>query len=106
LAHYVLFRSAELRRYPWPGGFRGTARTMNLATRQRIAALAKKVAKLVLIEALVPGGTLVVLTILLAGGRLPSLAEWLAARVPVTRWGKFLQLGKTAGISVSLGRIQ
>ena len=62
---------------------------MKLATRQMIAALAKKVAKLVLIEALLPGGTLVVLAILLAGWRAPGFSEKLGAlpffRVPTVR---------------------
>ncbi len=52
---------------------------MKLATRQRIAALAKQAMKLVLIEAMVPGGTLVVLAILLAGRRIPGLTKRLGA---------------------------
>ena len=53
---------------------------MKLATRQRIAALAKQAIKLVLIEAMVPGGTLVVLAILLAGRRIPGFSERFGAQ--------------------------
>jgi len=41
------------------GVFRKTTITMKVATRQRIAVLANKATKLILIEALVPGGTMV-----------------------------------------------
>jgi len=55
---------------------------MKLATRQRIAALAKQAMKLVLIEAMVPGGTLVVLAILLAG-RFPAIPDRFASLSPL-----------------------
>ncbi len=42
---------------------------------QTLAAIAKQAARLLLIELLVPGGTLVVLSILLAKGRIPLLKE-------------------------------
>lgn len=52
---------------------------------QGLAAFAKQAARLLIIELLVPGGTLVVLSILLAG-RVPAISDRLAAltRVRVT----------------------
>ena len=45
---------------------------------------AKKVAALLLIELVLPGGTLIVLTLLLTGGTLP-IPERLAEALPVLR---------------------
>ena len=59
-----------------------------MASRQRMAELAKQAAKLALIEALVPGGTLVVLTILLAGGPLSRLAETRAGWLRHSLWSR------------------
>lgn len=50
----------------------------------RLAAYAKKAAGLLLIELVVPGGTLIVLTLLLSGVALP-IPERLVAVLPVLR---------------------
>lgn len=49
---------------------------------QRLGEIAKKAAALLMIELLVPGGTLVVLGILLASGILPPLPSGVAALLP------------------------
>jgi hypothetical protein len=48
----------------------------------RVKGLAKKAAALLMIEMLIPGGTLIVLTFLLTGGSLP-IPEKLAAALPI-----------------------
>ncbi len=77
---------------------------MKLPTRNRITAIAMKTAKLVLIEALIPGGTLLVLAILLAGGRLSFAAGRLAACLFGVQWGKSLHLSEVRGTSMRLRR--
>ncbi len=50
----------------------------------KLAGYAKKAAGLLLIELIVPGGTLIVLTLLLAGCSLP-IPDRLAAALPILR---------------------
>ena len=50
--------------------------------RTKLMGLAKKAAGLLMIELLVPGGTLIVLAFLLTGGSLP-IPEKLAAALPI-----------------------
>lgn len=50
----------------------------------QVLGYAKKAAGLLLIELVVPGGTLVVLTLLLTGGALP-IPQWLATALPVLK---------------------
>ncbi len=49
---------------------------------RKLAGIAKSAAMLLMIELLVPGGTLVVLAILLAGGSLPVMPYQVTALLP------------------------
>ena len=60
---------------------------------QTLTAIAKQAARLMLIELLVPGGTLVVLSILLAQRRIPFLMEGCAALVHSNTGNRRLELG-------------
>ena len=60
---------------------------------QTLVAIAKQAARLMLIELLVPGGTLVVLSILLARGRIPLLMERCAVLVHSNVGNRRLELG-------------
>ncbi len=50
---------------------------------KKVVRVGKKALGLLMIELLVPGGTLVVLTLLLTGGFLPALPERIVALLPV-----------------------
>ena len=60
---------------------------------QTLAAIAKQAARLMIIELFVPGGTLVVLSILLAKDRIPWLAERWAVLVHSNVDNRRLELG-------------
>ncbi len=51
----------------------------------RLMGIAKKAGQLLMVELLVPGGTLVVLALLLAGGFLPAIPEKVAALLPILK---------------------
>ena len=51
----------------------------------KLLGVARKAARLALIELLVPGGTLVVLALLLAGPFLPGIPEKVASLLPILK---------------------
>ena len=55
------------------------------AVTRMLMGVARKALRLALIELLIPGGTLVVLTLLLSGASLPGIPQKVAALLPILK---------------------